>query len=406
MFRRILIVLLTYFFAFPVNASKLGDLASSMSAGTFAEITGSTNYNFGGVGGGIWVPLDSPGGCGTGDYITQFATNAAYDQSRGVIRFIGQSHGNCTSGRFVGYTIATDTWDQGTPSGTLAWPSAFVGQYAGSGGPGCAPLCLNHEWDQFNAVRPTDSLQVMWIGPNAIQYNPATNTWAQAGGTAYPCCVHGSSTNSFRWFPDANKFIFANPDYGAYFLDPANNFSNNSTAAWTYIICGSTCFAATAPMQAGSIYDSDAGHSNSLMAYDRVHGFMYYATGSFGFGRFSASGTWTKLANCPVECQLNTATMAGDPVTGEIVLLSNQGAVHAYNQNTGWRSVAVSVPGLFSGGVPGAFSTISTPLWDYGVIWFARYNSPTSQGTWIYKHTAGAPDTQAPTAPTGLTVTP
>src|SRR5262245_44502756 len=50
------------------------------------------------------------------------------------------------------------------------------------------------------------------------------------------------------------------------------------------------------------------------------------------------------------------------------------------------------------------FDTIAAPISTYGVVMFVKYDFDRSK-VYLYKHAPSAPDTQAPTAPTGLTVT-
>lgn len=380
------------------QASVLSSAASALSAGSFSSnINGSTGYNFNsdGSSGSIFVPSPEGPACGNNDYITQFADDAGYDQSRGVIRFLGQSHGSaaCEAMRFSRYTISTDTWDK-----SLALPSEFT----------CirgfdpSPACLQHEWDNWNAVRASDGLQLALIGTQAIQYNPATNVWSVAGPSGQ---IHRNAATSLRYFPDMGRWIHCDSDYGCWKLDPASNFANG----WTYIAAGSICFG---PCPGPQIYDADADHTNSQMTYNNVKGVLYVMTGNVGFWKISSSGVFTKLTNCPVRCALTASVSVVDPVSGQLILIGGNNVMYKYDPDANtWSATGISPPAVFANDSRGSSNgpgdgMIGVALPDLGVIWYAKYTGAGSNGVFIYKHQASSPaDTTAPTPPSSLTAT-
>lgn len=391
------IFLLLLFSAAARAATVIATKAGAMSPGTFADMNSPSvpaGYNFNGPSGSIFVPFPEGGGCGSGDYITQYANGAAYDQARQVIRFFGHSHGSdaCEAMRLIRYTFSTNAWDK-----NIALPGGFsclVG-----------PSCFNHEWDRMNAIRQSDGLTLWSLGSGAIQYNPATNAWS---GVPAPGSIHSGSASPFRYFQDMGKWIHCDADYGCWTLDPANNFSNG----WVYIACGTICYEAPQPY---SIAESNI-HGNSLMAYSNVDHVLYLMTGGTSLRKISSTGVFTQLANCPVTCGLTSANVQVDPVSGHIILIGGNNVMYAFNPNSGlqgsWSPTGVTPPAVFavdsrvgSSNGPGD-GLVGTALPDLGVIWYAKYVGTGSNGVFLYKHAPAAPDTTPPTAPSGLTVTP
>jgi hypothetical protein len=367
----------------PAWSSVLGNLAASMPSGTFSQITGSVNYNRHGIQGGIFVPDEF--GCGTGDFITEYATDAAYDPVHDVIRFLGQTHGTCTGGQFIRYTIATDTWD------VLSWPVAFYGQK----NPNCNGPCLSHADDQWNTVNPATGTHYSWFGSGTLGYNPNSDTWFQAGprGGGEP---HPTATNTLEYFPEMGKNVFCNGIYGCWSIDPVNGVN------WTYIAMGEQCYSSCAGLP--NIFTSgDNEYNNQLVYLPQKHVLIFIIGPSMW--KIDANGTFTKLANCPVTCSLTDSVPAADPVSGELVLISASNPhVWAYNLDTNqWRDTGISYPSMFTlGWQPGNGNMfIASSLSTYGVIWYAKYfpgAAGTNNGTWLYKHSTGtvSPSLPAP----------
>lgn len=372
-------------------ASVLSDLATPLAPGAFTQIPTASNssYNRHSIQGGIWVADEFS--CGTGDFITQYATDAAFDPVNNVIRFMGQAHGNCTGGQFIQYAIATDTWS------VLSWPSAFVGQFTGQcgGGP-----CLQHADEMWNTVDPATGTHYIWYNGRTLKYNPASTTWSAIGSSGSE--PHQTATNTLEYFPEMGKTVMCNGIYGCWSI-------NTTTGSFTYIAGGETCYSSCAGIQ--QIFTAGDNQYNNQMVYVPQKHVLIFLIGP-SMWKIDAAGTFTKLANCPVTCSLTDSVPAVDPVSGELVLISQSNPhVWAYNLDSNqWRDTGISYPSMFLQGWQQGNGNmfVGASLSTYGVIWYGKYYPGTAgvtNGTWLYKHTISTPDTTPPSAPSGLTAT-
>lgn len=351
------------FSAHTASAGALGSLASSMPAGSWAELTPMGGWNSG----GILVPSEF--GCGANDYITQYAEKAAWDPIGERVLFVGQAHGNCYGGQFVIYSESANTWSKGP------WPSG-VCQSGSASNP-----CFSHAYDH-NTVDPATGDMYFRQAFTMKFFRFRNGAWASIPAPpaqSYQCC------GALEYFPDLGRLIFVDGDWGVWAFNPATN-------SWTQLANTSTA-------------NAGAGLPNLPMT--SYNNFALYNPGQrvllFGGGRsvykLSASGSISAMKSPPVSLGATNSVISVDPSSGKYIVLSGS-SVYQYEVSTDvWAQVSTTIPSTLQamGGV--ADGLVQAPITKYGVIMYIKYNFGGSK-VYLYKHSEST--ASLPKPPTAL----
>jgi len=358
------LVLLTLLLPRVVWATTLSTLAASLSPGQFAQIP---EAQMSGFGNGLIMTPQGAGCANFQDTITQFANKAVWNTILNQFMFVGSPHGSCNTWRLVIYDDATNTWSIG--------PSPSAGNQP------------QHSYDH-NTINPANGT-MYWRDFNSLSFRTLPN-----GAGSWSSIASFSSSNqccgALEYFPDQNRLIFIDGDNGGRSYNPATN-------AWTQLWFG---------FNGGGSPILDVGHHSNWAEYSNL-GLLVFG-GSGGNYKMNAAGTITTMSSPPfgnftIGNEGSCCSVAADPVTGHLVVISGSN-VWNLNPTTGtWTSTGTTAPSYFGNA---AQDLISAPISDYGVIMYVKCNRSSSCQAYLYKHGAGTPDTTPPTAPSALVVTP
>lgn len=375
--RKTILLLLTTMIclgAEPSRGSVLGDVASSMPAGTWAELkTNGMNEVF----------LQYPGG--NRHVSTEYIGKATWDSETKQVLFSGAGHFN--SPILHRYSETSNTWTKGAqpPSGSHAY--------------------------YHNAIA-TDRglLGFVVIGPQTIhlfQYNIAENTWVEKASTGND----GNIAHALVYFPERGKWYVADGTYGHI------REYDDATDTWTTVATEIRCFAQPGEPQ-GGYYHNFAEYSPA--SHEIVYGGGNINHLSRSSCTMNASGVITILPPAPVGLSINEngSTITVDPVTGDLLVLSQHGQFYAFNFTSNvWSLIPnhPTMPAVMHEANHNVSTGFVVPIDTYGVIMYMDYKRPVS-GIYLYKHAQsnGVPpvppppvETTPPSAPTQLTfVTP
>jgi hypothetical protein len=352
----------------------LSDLASQMQPGTWAELTGMSGWNSGGV----LNPLDVSG-CTTGDYITQFAEKAAWDPIGQRVMFVGQTHGNCYAGRFVIYSNSTNAWTQGP----------WMPGVCQSGTP--TSPCFSHAYDHNTADPATGDMYFRQAFTNQF-FRFRNGAWSSI--PAPPAAANLQCCGVLEYFPDMHRVIFIDGDWGVWSFDP-------SSSAWTPLANTNGANAIPGLPNLSMISYQNFG------LYNPVKKVLLFGGGT-NLYKMSPTGTLTTLAAPPVTLEVTASVISVDSVSGDYIVLSGS-TMYRYDVTTDtWSQVNTIVPSTLTALSGVGDGLIQAPITSYGVIMYIKYNYSSSK-VYIYKHASSGgttpPDTQAPTVPGSLTAT-
>ncbi len=354
--------------AHPTWGSVLGDLATKLSPGTFAELTGMNNWN----NGNIMVP------CGTGiaNSITQYANKAVWNPLAKRFQFVGSAHAGVgcagTNVRGVYYDEASNTW------GILPTPLSSTNQ-------------PQHSYDQntINSLtgehfyKHYDSTEFQKLDSGASSWtNLAANPMSNA-----QCCT------SLAWFPDyqGGRVIWVDGDWGVWSWAPGN------PGSWAQLAQG----------------NGNDGSGKQRLTMDAYNVFAHYSplcqcvvlgAGS-GFYKLNSDGTFTtlNLSGGPSLPRVGPdgTSIVTEPITGKLIFIS-QTSMYEFNpQGTGsWSVISTAYPSFFTTAGSVSESLISAPISNYGVIMYVKCDDASACRAYLYKHASGTGTPAPPTAPT------
>lgn len=374
--KRYLFLIVLLFYSVGASAqTAMQSLASSMAAGSFAELT-TNNINV----------FDDTGT--DGNILSGWSSDAAWDPTGRRLYYIGNDHkdgGNPQ--KFVVYDDATNTWtlkttppwstnttDHGYFHHAIDVPNRIVYRRYGSGG---------NFFQRYSITSDT------WLTPTSAHGDP--------GGS--PCC------SAIDWFPERNRlvhFVASNFPSQLYEWNPGTD-TWALTGSGLHLADNTGGWGAYTPMNGGNfLFGSDSGN---------------YTPPAFMYG-MNSSGTIT-VKSAPPFAFVGVCTLCSfwpsfvpDPVTGEMIVLEpdtpgdngGRGRLFSYNVTTDtWAQLTPTNKPNWDNN-----SMMSAAITNYGVIMFVACfdGIPDNCKVWLYKHQAAAPDTTAPTTPTSLTSTP
>jgi hypothetical protein len=200
---------------------------------------------------------------------------------------------------------------------------------------------------------------------------------------------------TISWFPDRNSLI--------YITSQGHVLEFKESTGWSAINL-------TQPSGWDQL-------SWSWSEYSAPFNAVFFGT-SARMWKLAANGTITRMADTPTMYGVGWGgNVTADPVTGQLVAYvpeTSLGGYPNYNlasynpANNTWSSVQTNVLPKFA--YPNSIGAItSAPVSNYGVIVShicGIFSGVCDGRILVYKHTASAPDTTAPSAPTNLVATP
>jgi hypothetical protein len=335
------------------SAGALATLASSMPAGSWAELTSMSGWD----GGNVLVPLDL--GCNTNDYITQYAEKAAWDPVNDRVLFVGQTHGTCYGGRFVIYSESSNTWTKGP------WPSG-VCQSGTSSSP-----CFSHAYDH-NTTDPRNGDMYFRQAFTMKFFRFRNGSWS-----SIPAPATGSSQccGALEFFPDMDRLIFMDGDWGVWSYNPGTN-------AWTALANTNTANAVPGLPNLPMI------SYNNFALYNPVQKALLFGGGSNVY-KMASNGTITKMRAPPVSLGVTSAVISVDPVSGKYIVLAGSAAYQYDLAADTWQQISTTIPATLQalGGVGDGL--VQAPITEHGVIMYIKYNNSGSK-VYLYKHSPTA----------------
>jgi hypothetical protein len=314
------------------RASVLGDLAASMKAGEWAEL--ST--------GGFTVSLLTMGD--ESHNIFQYTDDFTWDPVSRQILFVGNPHGPYDApGKFVVYEEATNSWKAQPKNFSVFW----------------------HAYDH-NAINVSRREFYHRHNSDVFRYRIDSKSW-----DALPDLPSNSvCCGALEWFPDLDRLVFV----GGSNSSGEIMLFNFSTNQWTR-----------------HSFRPVLGVYHHFAEYNPVHKVLVFGGGNSNPAvyKMDAAGTVTRLKDAPTGDlgPANTTTTL-DPVSGKYLVLDDNGAFYEFDVvNDAWKSLG-TWNNVMTGAREGAGHLPATPISTHGVVMFAYYNYSSSK-VWLYKHTEG-----------------
>lgn len=339
-----------------VNASVLGDLATSMQPGDWRQLPAA----FPGGPNAFWRHAGNPG-----HDIAQFANNGVWDPARRKMTFFGSGHGATghKHSKLVQYDEQTNTW--------VAW--AAVSDRVPDD-----VANIVHSWDHL-AIDPARGgfYTAHYFNGDIHRLDLASMTW-----TRLPSIPKVGITKGMTYFPELDALIA---------VDPVNRriyALKHGAAQWGVLAEG--------------IYQTNY---HPVAEYDHVRGVVYFGGGNSApraFYRLNPNGSVDALASPPINIDLGSTggDIVPDPVSGRLIIrLHNTAEMAEYiPESNAWGMIATAIPAELTG----TSSSFAVPIATYGVIMYVAVRDG-SASVWLYKHRQGTPPpSTAPAPPMGL----
>jgi hypothetical protein len=334
---KVSILMMTVVLAASVSGSALSDLAGSMKAGEWRELTTQN----------ILPVLTNTGG--SSNMIFGYSESMRWDPVSRRAYYLGSDHGGDFNEayRFVCYDEATNTWIRLTqPPWSVSPPGSYYDAH------GYDHTAIDPEGRKLYR-RPYNSSTIR-------VYDIDAGTWSAlptAGGSG--CC------NAIDFFPELNGLVWST---GA-----SVGLFNRTTQAWASL-------------------GTASGLASTWMVaeYNPVHKLMILTSSTRNLYKLSDRGRTTRLQNLAVSIYSGSAwngIVTVDPVSGDyLVFTPDSRQFHIYDVTTDtWRQAPNQPsPDMVDGGVA------ATPVPTYGVVLFThcqRYGQVCR--VLIYKHADG-----------------
>lgn len=379
------------------QATVISDAATALSPGQW-----SAPITTGGVqGGNIFKPHN--GAYGT---IFEYMDKALWNPINLSVMLGGGFHGSPPDGTqddaFVIYTTANDAWRSSCDgTGTLLCFSTtgLPGPYPldsaypcpGPGG-GCGTAHQYHH----NTINPItgDVYHGQYGGPVVLKFSHASQTWS-----ACSSLPENNGQGALEYFPERNSLVFHIGYSGVYELSLASG--NCTSAAWVQR-AGAWFPTPGLPNMGQSL----SGYHIQSMYSAACTCVLFVGQDSGNMWRMNSDATFAQGATAPVTPGIaqgsSGAIFTKDPVSQKILVWhTSNGATTMYEYAPAtniWATISRAAP-MFPGGI--VYEVAAAPISTHGVIMFMSFGQIR-----LYKHAAGVADVTAPSAPSGLTVTP
>ncbi len=318
--------------------TSLSDLAVQLKPGEWGELaTNNINVALG----------ETSGKTATGDIIP-YAEGVVWDPVSRQVLFIGSDHNyykeSYISRRFVSYSDATNSW---TIRSNPPW-------FQPSGG---------HAYDH-NAIDPIgrEFYHYDYLTTTIHRYNIDTNAWSTL--PRVPTTLY-LPLSSITYVPELQGMFFVDT-YGSAFLFSRSTGSWSSLGKWS-----------------GLDY-------HNFAEYNPVHKVVLFGggSGSSKLYKLSASGVITPLNDAPLVLEVARMELTADPVSGDFLVLSQDGTFRAYDVTTdSWRTLPSAPASVRDRADKPEMHVVATPIDTYGVVMYVSCDGPDCRVN-IYKHTA------------------
>jgi len=344
---RILIAfLITFVFLSLSFSTVIGDLASNMQPGTFAELK-SNGYS--------QEFLNTYGDNCCNFSIFQYGAKAQWDPISEQFLFLGSPHDNPY--KMIIYSSASNSWRTGP------LPKSCMNSGHTSGG------CAVHSY--FYSGINTQKGKFYFLDPaccnnqqNVLAYDIASNKWSELSGSI---SAYHASYGGLAYFPERNGFLAVSGQVtrGVWWY-------NISSKNWTKLQI-------SRPL----------GSYSQVVMYNPVHKVILFSGGlsSRDMFKMDATGKITVLAQAPDVVATPGSSYGSvftlDPVSGKHLIFFTSRAFYEYDVPTDkWTKLNTTVP-IFTTHKNPIFDIVATPVSTYGVTMIAT-SKPAK--VWLYKH--------------------
>jgi len=332
-------------------ASVLGDLAASMSPGTWAELN-TEGFDEGTL---LFTTDDQPGNTTYGRRIIDYAESAAWDPVSRQFFFVGGPH--AYGWKFIIYKEETNTWREG--------PLPFDCQnYGFKSGKGCA----GHGFD-LNTINVAKG-EFVWryrkLAPEVMKFDISNETWSRFPMPPSNILSTWDAVNNqygaLEWFPERNGFFSV--------VGTRMFFYTESTDTWE------------------KLSGVSLGNYHNFAEYSPVHKVMLFGGGNSGVPqnqelyKMDVDGSITKLNDAPGGAKIritadssssNGTLIKSDPVSGKYIVLTINKKLYEYDVVSDiWKQL--SDPPITS-------HAIATAIPEHGVIMYVS-----GDVIYLYKH--------------------
>ncbi len=377
--RHKILILLTLFIGLSSTqswGSTLSNVANSMPVGTWAQLntTGfGTNY------------LKHPDGP-NGNITTQFMGEGTWDPTTRRVMFLAAGHFNFSQLHF--YTESSNTWTRGIE-------------------PPGAPISLGHGYNHNAISVATRQLGFIHAGSviNFYEYDIANNKWTSGGSVTND----GGQALGLTYFPERSKWYAADGTFGKI------REYDSISASWSTYATKEACSGGT-------------GYYHQFASYNPVRKEIVFGGGNKSSGANVFSRNWCKMNSSGVITEMplaphtlripengnpdKGALITIDPVTGDLLVLAQDGNFYAFNFSTNqWTTIndQSTRPAGLNHTEMNVTNGFVVPINTYGVIMYADFNGVNNSTIWLYKHAQGGSvvnppniDSSPPSTPTGL----
>lgn len=323
-----------------VSATVMGDLAATMKAGDWRQLTTT----------GMPAALAASGSSGG---IIGYSSSAAWDSKGAKFYYIGSDH--CDTRRFVCYDANTNAWSR------LAQPP-WVDPSGYCNG-------MGHGYDHQD-INVAAGIYYFREGYLVHCYKISNGTWSD---TPQNTDIY-SIALGISYFPEAHGLFVADMQI---------------QKTWIYLD-------ATGQWKTLSPVVGTSGSYHGISEYNPVHKVVIFGGGNGNRSLYKMDSLQriTRLNDSPVDlnCSSLSSLLTVDPVSGDYLVITSDGLFHIYDVLTDtWRmGPGSSFFGSTKGGSNGAvWGVIAAPVSNYGVVMFAKDNLANSM-VYIYKHSGGS----------------
>jgi WD40 repeat protein len=318
------------------TATTLATAAAAMTPGSWT--TFNCNFVTPGTTPGTLDALLDVGG---GKRCTEYADKMVWDPGLRQIYFTGGGHGQ--QEKTIVYNDDTKTWtDLGSPPWFTVNPGGATHGY------------------QHNTF--AGGIQYfMQFATNCTIHtrNVVTGTWGLMNTNGVDLGSTGA-IGSLEWFPTFGSGSLILVSGGA-----------DSVFRWN-----GTSWSALAPLP------SMGGYHN-VGVYSPIKDLLYFGggNGSSNLYTMSNNGSINAKASCPVEFGIIASITTVDPVSGKLIVASNDKVIRVYDPaSNSWSTDTAPPAGFWSDTIYSegeAMGIVAAPIYDYGVTMFITISGPT-----------------------------
>lgn len=341
------------------GATNLSDKAAQMQPGTWAELSTT----------GFSGSLLENGCIGN---ILGYSDSAMWDPIARQLRFMGSPHCGGAGGnpyKLIRYDDSSSAWTSCTGNDSSCAASFITDQ--------------GHAYEHSALDPGSQTWYRRWYGSARVsKFSFGTNgPWSDL-----PSMNHGYTqvAGGLAYFPElygGGGLVFAQGGYGEVHL------WNKSQNQWNKVATGLAM-----------------GPYHNFAEYNPVHKVVIFGggNGSSDLYKVNASGAVTKMQNAPIGLGIQQTIITVDPISGDFLVLASGGKFYVYRVTTDTWTLQSGTPPVSSPLTSSLTDIIATPISNYGVTMFLRYNY-TSSKVYLYRHSAGSGSTPPPPSPADTT---